>query len=91
MKKYLFICLLSSHLGCQEPQSIEEVEERLIVDGGQAGNYDRPYSLNPIPIHPRAPEPSSCDDQGSNKENEPSFTADGEINTDLRAKSQTLK
>jgi len=48
-------------------------DDALIADGDRAGNYDRPYSLNPIPINPRTPEPSNCTKEAKKPENTKKF------------------
>ena len=43
----------------EEIQDLLVSTEDLIVDNQSPDLYDKPYSLNPVPINPRTPEPAN--------------------------------
>ena len=44
------------------PEPLQEEEESLTADNQSPDVYDKPYNLNPIPIQPRTPEPTTWKD-----------------------------
>jgi hypothetical protein len=61
MKKgVLFLVLFLSVFSYgEEIEDLLVSTEDLIVDNQSPDLYDKPYSLNPVPINPRTPEPAN--------------------------------
>ncbi len=53
--------ILSSAAFCDFVDT-EDAIEPLVAADQNADQYDKPYSLNPVPINPRAPEPANWKD-----------------------------
>ena len=59
-KAILFLVLaLSSLTYADQTEDALESTEDLITDNQAPDLYDQPYSLNPVPINPRTPEPAN--------------------------------
>lgn len=65
MKKYSWLFLILVTTGCFADVSEEPMQDEidtLITDNQSPDVYDKPYNLNPVPINPRTPEPSTWKD-----------------------------
>ena len=43
-------------------EEMKDSNEEIVSSGQSPDGYDRPYSLNPVPINPNAPEPTTWRD-----------------------------
>lgn len=65
MKKHAWLFLTLATTGCladvsQKP--MQEELESLVAEDQSPDLYDKPYNLNPVPINPRTPEPTTWKD-----------------------------
>ena len=59
MKKPILCLLLVLSVFSYGEEESPEPAEALIADNQTPDLYDQPYSLNPVPINPRTPEPAN--------------------------------